>query len=69
MCVEKELGAKNEQRWRIEHSQHIDPQDIPRFAQLGVVASMQAIHCTSDAPFVVKRLGNRTRPNRCIRLA
>ncbi|MFN0175208.1 MAG: amidohydrolase [Saprospiraceae bacterium] len=55
--VEKELGAKNEQRWRIEHSQHIDPQDIPRFAQLGVVASMQAIHCTSDAPFVVKRLG------------
>jgi predicted amidohydrolase YtcJ len=49
-------GAAN-LRWRIEHAQHIDPQDIPRFAQLGVVASMQAIHCTSDAPFVVKRLG------------
>ncbi|MCC7467035.1 MAG: amidohydrolase [Saprospiraceae bacterium] len=49
-------GASN-LRWRIEHAQHIDPQDIPRFAQLGVVASMQAIHCTSDAPFVVKRLG------------
>lgn len=45
-------------RWRIEHSQHVDPQDIPRFAQLGVIASMQAIHCTSDAPFVVKRLGS-----------
>jgi len=44
-------------RWRIEHAQHLDPQDIPRFAQLGVIASMQAIHCTSDAPFVVKRLG------------
>lgn len=44
-------------RWRIEHAQHVDPQDIPRFAQLGVIASMQAIHCTSDAPFVVKRLG------------
>ncbi|MBX2893660.1 MAG: amidohydrolase [Saprospiraceae bacterium] len=44
-------------RWRIEHSQHIDPQDIPRFGQLGVIASVQAIHCTSDAPFVVKRLG------------
>lgn len=44
-------------RWRIEHAQHIDPQDIPRFGKLGVVASMQAIHCTSDAPFVVKRLG------------
>lgn len=44
-------------RWRIEHAQHIAPADIPRFAQLGVVAAMQGIHCTSDAPFVVKRLG------------
>ncbi len=44
-------------RWRVEHAQHLDPQDIPRFRQLGVIASMQAIHCTSDAPFVVKRLG------------
>lgn len=44
-------------RWRIEHAQHLDPVDIPRFASLGVIASMQGIHCTSDAPFVVKRLG------------
>jgi hypothetical protein len=44
-------------RWRIEHAQHLNPLDIPRFHQLGVIASMQAIHCTSDAPFVVKRLG------------
>ncbi|MCB0522304.1 MAG: amidohydrolase [Lewinellaceae bacterium] len=44
-------------RWRSEHAQHIDPADIPRFAQLGVIAAMQGIHCTSDAPFVVKRLG------------
>jgi len=50
-------GAGPQARWRIEHSQHIDKQDIPRFAALGVIASMQAIHCTSDAPFVVKRLG------------
>lgn len=50
-------GAPEDQRWRIEHAQHIDPQDMPRFRQLGVIASMQAIHCTSDAPFVVKRLG------------
>jgi hypothetical protein len=49
--------TSNQQRWRIEHSQHLDPQDIPRFRQLGVIASFQAIHCTSDAPFVVKRLG------------
>jgi predicted amidohydrolase YtcJ len=44
-------------RWRSEHAQHIDPTDIPRFAQLGVIAAMQGIHCTSDAPFVAKRLG------------
>ena len=44
-------------RWRIEHAQHIDTADIPRFHQLGIIASMQGIHCTSDAPFVEKRLG------------
>src|SRR5437868_560363 len=46
-------------RWRIEHAQHLDPADIPRFKQLGVVASMQANHATSDGPFVVARLGER----------
>ncbi len=50
-------AAAADVRWRIEHAQHLDPADIPRFRQLGVIASMQAIHCTSDAPFVVKRLG------------
>lgn len=50
---------KKDLRWRIEHSQHLDPVDIPRFAELGVIASMQGIHCTSDAPFVVKRLGEK----------
>lgn len=44
-------------RWRSEHAQHIDPVDIPRFSQIGIIAAMQGIHCTSDAPFVVKRLG------------
>jgi predicted amidohydrolase YtcJ len=44
-------------RWRIEHAQHLSVDDIPRFAELGVIAAMQAIHCTSDAPFVEKRLG------------
>ncbi len=48
-----------ELRWRIEHAQHIDPADIPRFKQLGVIASMQANHATSDGPFVVARLGER----------
>jgi len=46
-------------RWRIEHAQHLDPQDIPRFGQLGVIASMQGVHCTSDAVFVIERLGYR----------
>ncbi len=44
-------------RWRIEHAQHLNPADIPRFAQLGVIASMQSIHACSDAPFVVARIG------------
>lgn len=48
---------KNDWRWRVEHAQHLDTADIPRFARLGVIASMQGNHCTSDAPFVVSRLG------------
>ena len=49
---------KTDLRWRIEHSQHIHPDDVPRFFQLGVIASMQGVHCTSDAPWVPKRLGD-----------
>ena len=44
-------------RWRIEHAQHLDPADIPRFEELGVIAAMQPIHCVSDGPWVVQRLG------------
>lgn len=44
-------------RWRIEHAQHLHPDDIPRFAKLGVIPAMQGIHCTSDAPWVLRRLG------------
>ena len=44
-------------RWRIEHAQHIDPVDIPRFGELGVIASMQGIHGCSDGPWVMVRLG------------
>jgi len=44
-------------RWRVEHAQHISAPDIPRFGQLGVIASMQAIHCTSDGTWVPDRLG------------
>ena len=44
-------------RWRIEHAQHLHPDDIPRFGQLGVIAAMQGVHCTSDAPWIYRRLG------------
>ncbi len=50
---------KTDLRWRIEHAQHLSPADIPRFAALGVIPAMQAIHCTSDAPWVLKRLGEK----------
>ncbi|MFT4512451.1 MAG: putative amidohydrolase YtcJ [Planctomycetota bacterium] len=46
-------------RWRIEHAQHIHRDDIPRFGQMGVIASMQGVHCTSDAPYVQPRLGEQ----------
>lgn len=55
----KAYPEKKDLRWRIEHSQHLHPDDIPRFGQLGVVASMQGIHCTSDGPWVIKRLGEK----------
>ncbi|HKP16785.1 MAG TPA: amidohydrolase family protein, partial [Gemmatimonadaceae bacterium] len=44
-------------RWRIEHAQHVTPEDVPRFAQLGVIASMQGIHTISDAPWIPAKLG------------
>ncbi len=48
---------KQDLRWRIEHAQHLSAQDIGRFAELNVIAAMQGVHCTSDAIFVLKRLG------------
>ena len=57
MEEEKPKFGQEDWRWRIEHAQHLDTTDIPRFRTLGIIASMQGIHCTSDAPFVVSRLG------------
>ena len=48
---------KKDVRWRVEHAQHLNPADIPRFGALGVIASMEGVHCTSDAPYVLARLG------------
>jgi predicted amidohydrolase YtcJ len=53
----REHPEKKDLRWRVEHAQHLSAADIPRFGQLGVIAAMQAVHCTSDAPYVLLRLG------------
>ena len=49
----------NDLRWRIEHAQHIDPEDIPRFGELGVIPSIQGIHMSSDRPWAINRLGRK----------
>jgi hypothetical protein len=50
-------GADRSHRHRIEHAQVVSPADIPRFAALGVVASMQPTHATSDMPWAEARVG------------
>lgn len=55
-----EIGSMRflgEARFRIEHAQLLSPRDIPRFAKLGVIASMQPTHCTSDMRWVDDRVG------------
>lgn len=55
--IKKNKGKDH--RWRVEHAQHVNPAEIPRFKEWNVIASMQSVHCTSDAPFVPKRLGDK----------
>ncbi len=56
---EKVLGgdAKSDHRWRVEHAQVVALDDIPRFASLGVIGSMQPTHATSDMPWAEARVG------------
>ncbi|MGO4221060.1 amidohydrolase [Lysobacter sp. TAF61] len=49
--------AAGDHRWRIEHAQVLTPQDLPRLAQLHVIASMQPTHATSDMPWAQDRIG------------
>jgi len=58
-AVEAALGVvpKADHRFRIEHAQVISPEDIPRFAKLGVIPSMQATHQTSDMRWAEARVG------------
>jgi predicted amidohydrolase YtcJ len=53
----KSVAQANGPRLRIEHAQVLAPEDIPRFAKLGVIASMQPTHCTSDMKWAETRLG------------
>jgi predicted amidohydrolase YtcJ len=46
-------------RFRIEHAQHLHPDDIPRFAELKVIPAMQAVHMSSDRPWAIDRLGEQ----------
>jgi len=50
-------GVGNDARLRVEHAQVLAEADVPRFAGLGVIASMQPTHCTSDMAWAEKRIG------------
>ncbi|HEY2954977.1 MAG TPA: amidohydrolase [Candidatus Eisenbacteria bacterium] len=58
-AFERAFGGRPhpEARWAIEHAQVVRPEDVRRFARLGIVASMQATHATSDGPWAEERLG------------
>ena len=53
----EKVNGKHDSRHRIEHAQTLQPSDIPRFAMLGIIASMQPTHCISDKKFCEKRIG------------
>ena len=57
MAFKENPSKAKDHRFRIEHAQHLHPNDIPRFGQLGVIASMQAIHLSSDRVWAIERLG------------
>ena len=55
--VQRDVPGSRALRFRVEHAQVLAPADIPRFARLGVIASVQATHCPSDMPWAGARLG------------
>jgi hypothetical protein len=56
--LEDEDGPAD-RRLRIEHAQHLRPEDIPRFAQLHVIASVQPYHAIDDGRWAEKRIGHK----------
>ena len=59
MSFEKYPELSENHRFRIEHAQHLNPDDIPRFADLKVLPAMQGIHMSSDRPWAIDRLGEQ----------
>ena len=54
----KFLKGTNDLRWRVEHSQVVDPQDFALYKEYSIIPSIQATHCTSDMPWAEDRLGS-----------
>ena len=57
--LKSNAGKARDARFRIEHAQVLDPNDMPRFHKLGVIPSMQPTHCTSDMYWAEDRLGSQ----------
>jgi len=58
-ALKEQSKLDTDHRFRIEHAQHLHPNDIPRFAELGVIPAMQAVHMSSDRPWAIDRLGEK----------
>jgi predicted amidohydrolase YtcJ len=58
-AIKENPDKAKDHRFRIEHAQHISTADLPRFASLGVIPAMQAIHMSSDRPWAIERLGEK----------
>lgn len=54
----KLLKSKNDKRWRIEHAQVVEPEDLDFFQEYSIIPSVQATHCTSDMYWADERLGS-----------
>ncbi len=58
-AISENMEQSKDHRFRIEHAQHLRPDDIGRFGQLGVIPAMQAVHMSSDRPWAIDRLGEK----------
>ncbi len=56
-CYAQILRGKNPYRWRLEHAQIVQPQDLRRIGEHGIIPSIQATHATSDMTWVRTRIG------------